>query len=111
MKTRILLLVTGLSLFTVITSLHAQGTVFTYQGRLPVILGLSLSGTNLVLNGSNGLSGGTYYTWMSTNVAKPLNQWSPIATNVLGAGGNFTITITNTVNPTVPQRFYILQLQ
>ena len=77
----------------------------------PTIVGISLSGTNLVINGSNGLSGGTYYTLMSTNVAQPLNQWSPIATNVLSADGNFTITATNAVNPTVPQRFYILQLQ
>jgi hypothetical protein len=41
----------------------------------------------------------------------PLSQWTPVATNVLSAGGNFTITATNTVTRGVPQRFYILQEQ
>lgn len=77
----------------------------------PAFVSISLSGTNLTLNASNGLSGVTYYTLMSTNVAKPLNQWSPVATNVLGADGNFTITAANTASPTFPQRFYILQVQ
>ena len=78
---------------------------------VPSITGISLSGANLIINGSNGVSGGTYFTWMNTNLAQPLNQWSPIATNVLGADGNFTITATNTVNKNIPQRFYLLQLQ
>ena len=45
---------------------------------------------------------------MSTNLA--LNQWPPVATNLLNAGGNFTITATNTVNHTDPQRFYRILL-
>jgi hypothetical protein len=40
-----------------------------------------------------------------------LNQWTPLLTNVLGAGGNFTITATNAVDPKAPGRFYILKLQ
>jgi hypothetical protein len=35
----------------------------------------------------------------------------PVATNVLNADGNFTITATNAVNPNVPQAFYMLQTQ
>ena len=77
----------------------------------PIILGINLAGANLVINGSNGLSGGIYYTLMSTNTAKPLNQWLPIATNVLGASGSFTITVTNTFNIGALQRYYILLLQ
>jgi hypothetical protein len=34
-----------------------------------------------------------------------------VATNVLGAGGNFTITATNSVTSGASQQFYILQLQ
>jgi len=34
-----------------------------------------------------------------------------VATNVLSASGNFTMTATNTVTRRVPQRFYILQAQ
>ncbi|HEY1718651.1 MAG TPA: hypothetical protein VGH42_10235, partial [Verrucomicrobiae bacterium] len=90
-------------------SFEAASTPFSIPP--PAITGISLSGTNLVLNGSSGLSNRTYYTLMSTNVSLPLNQWSPAATNTLGADGNFTITATNAVNRNVPQRFYILQLQ
>jgi PKD repeat protein len=81
---------------------------------LPAQLGIastSISGTNLVLNGTDGLSGGTYYVLMSSNLALPLSQWTPVATNVLSASGNFTITVTNTVSPNLPQSFYTLQTQ
>jgi sugar lactone lactonase YvrE len=77
----------------------------------PSIASLSLSGTNLVLNGINGQSGSTYYVLTSTNLIVPLSQWTPVATNVLSASGNFSITVTNTVTGNVPQRFYILQEQ
>jgi len=71
------------------------------------IVGLSLSGANLVLNGSNGVSGGTYYVLMSSNL--PMGQWTYVATNVLSANGNFTITVSNTVDHNIQQQFYILQ--
>jgi PKD repeat protein len=77
----------------------------------PFLAGVRLSGRNLVLNGTNGLSGGTYYVMMSTNLALPLSRWTPVATNVLSASGNFTITATNTVTPGARQQFYLLQLQ
>jgi len=77
----------------------------------PASMGISSSGANLMIHGSNGLYGVTYHTLMSTNLAQPLNQWLPVATNVLTTDGNFTLTVTNTVSPVVPKRFYILQLQ
>ncbi|GEM_PF-3293214 len=80
-------------------------------GPEPTITGVSLSGTNLVLNGSKGLSNRTYQVLASTNIVLQLSQWLPVATNVLNASGNFTITATNVVNPSFPQRFFILQLQ
>ncbi len=76
----------------------------------PSVTGFSLSGTNLVLNGSNGLSGGTYYVMMSINLALPLSQWTPVATNVLSASGNFTMTGTNVVNRDARQQFYRIML-
>ncbi len=85
--------------------------MLTQPPALPGIAGLSLSGTNLVINGSNGVSGATYYVLMSTNVALPRSQWTPMATNALSASGNFSITATNAVNPNVPECFYVLQQQ
>ncbi|HVU08361.1 MAG TPA: choice-of-anchor tandem repeat GloVer-containing protein [Verrucomicrobiae bacterium] len=90
----------------------ANGTVFSISFLPgPTILNASLSETNLVLNCANGLSGETNVALMGTNLTLPLNQWTPVATNVLNADGNFTITATNAVDAKAPQRFYILQSQ
>lgn len=77
----------------------------------PTLIAITLSGPKLVLSGSNGLSGATYYVMMSPNAALPLNQWTPVGTNVLGASGPFTITVSNAVDPGVAQRFYLLKQQ
>jgi prepilin-type N-terminal cleavage/methylation domain-containing protein len=75
----------------------------------PEISAVNLSGTNIVLAATNGVAGGAYFVLSSTNVALPLNQWTPVATNVPDGNGNFTITVTNA--DTSPQQFFILQTQ
>jgi hypothetical protein len=76
---------------------------------VPGISGVSLSGTDIVLSATNGVAGGTYYVFSSTNLALPLSQWTPVATNVLSGSGNFTTTVTNA--NTTAQQFFILQTQ
>lgn len=75
----------------------------------PGIAGFSQSGANLVINGSDGIAGQTYYVLMTTNLLLPLSQWTPVSTNVPGETGNFSVTLTNAVSPTVPAGFYILK--
>jgi PKD repeat protein len=77
----------------------------------PRIAGVGLSGSNLVINGTNGVYGRTYYVLSATNLSLPKSQWSTVTTNVLTANGIFTLTATNAVNPSIPQAFYILQAQ
>ena len=77
----------------------------------PGITGISLSGTNILFTATNGAAGGIYYLLGSTNLSSPLNQWTPIATNVLSANGNFSIIATNAVLENLPQQFFILQTQ
>jgi alpha-tubulin suppressor-like RCC1 family protein len=77
----------------------------------PVITGISFSGPNLMLTGTNGLNGEILYTLTSTDLAQPLSQWQSVATNVLSANGSFTITAANAGTPDAPQQFYILQAQ
>jgi hypothetical protein len=75
------------------------------------IASFKLVGGNVVINGTNGQSGGTYYLLDSTNVAKPLGQWTVVATNVVntnGANGAFTFTGTNVASPGATNLFYIL---
>jgi hypothetical protein len=77
----------------------------------PVLTSIQISGTNVVLNATNGFAGGTYYVLTSTNVNTPLNQWLPVFTNVLGASGSFTLTLSNALASQLPHQFYILQVQ
>jgi PKD repeat protein len=75
----------------------------------PFITGINLSGNNLIINGSNGVSGQTYYVLTTTNLTFPGNLWVPVATNVLGGDGNFSLTVSNVVSATIPQSFFRLQ--
>ena len=75
------------------------------------ITGFNLVNSNVVIRGTNGQSGYTYYLLESTNVAKPLSQWTVVATNVVntnGANGAFTFTGTNVASPGAANLFYIL---
>jgi uncharacterized repeat protein (TIGR03803 family) len=78
---------------------------------LPVISNLAFSGTDAVLNVINGLAGRAYIVLSSADLTLPLNEWSPLATNVLTVGGSFTITATNALILASPQQFYSLQVQ
>jgi hypothetical protein len=73
----------------------------------PVISNISLARTNVVLAATGGQSGKTCITLTSPD----LSQWTPVATNVLSASGDFSITITNALNPALPQAFYRLLVQ
>ena len=77
----------------------------------PVIVKLTLSGANVVLNNSGGISNRTYVLLSSTNAAQPLNQWIPMATNVLSSNGIFGLTATNAVIPGTQRQYFILQMQ
>ena len=77
----------------------------------PFLASIQLSGTNVVLNATNGFAGGTYYALMTTNLSTPLDQWLPVFTNVLGASGNFSLTVSNALGSQLPRQFYILQVQ
>lgn len=79
----------------------------------PTITGFSLvGGTEVMINATNGQSGGTYYLLGSTNLTTPLSQWLPLATNVILTNGStangFTFIGTNAVHLINPQQFYIL---
>jgi hypothetical protein len=73
----------------------------------PVVVSTVQIGTDLVVSGTNGTASGQYYVLEGTNIVQPLATWTRVATNNF-INGNFTFT--NTVNPGLPQRFYLLQL-
>jgi hypothetical protein len=78
----------------------------------PGTIGITVSGPDVVITGTNGATGGPYVLLSTTNLLSPPNQWTPVATNVLNANGPFSITATNANGPDAPaQQFFILQNQ
>jgi hypothetical protein len=92
------------------TNILAAGVLSVVAGAVvpqPAITGVSLSGTNLVINGSNGLAGEQYNVLTTTNLTLPLGSWTVLPTNIFSAG-NFSIT--NVVNPQSPRGFYMIRV-
>ncbi len=88
--------------------LNGNGTIFSLP-ILPAISSLNISGSNLKLNAVNGVGGESCTVLASANLFIPLSQWTPLTTNVLTSGGDFTITATNAASLAAPQHFYIIQ--
>lgn len=91
------------------TLLSASVPERIFPPRLLAIAGISLSGTNLIVQGTNELTSGSIWVLASTNVALPMNQWTSISTNPM-PGGAFSLTVSNAINAAVPQRFFRLRL-
>jgi hypothetical protein len=67
----------------------------------------TISGSNLILSGSNGLPGALYYVLSSTNLPPPpVALWQRISTNVFAADGRFTNSIP--LGPVIPQDFFLI---
>ena len=75
----------------------------------PTITQLSVNGSSFILSGSGGVPNSTNYILVSTNLASPLTNWTPLFTNQFDSAGNFNFT--NSINPSVPQLFYRLLMQ
>jgi autotransporter-associated beta strand protein len=82
------------------------GVVSTTPAQ-PHITSINLSGTTLVISGTNGTPGQQYEVLTSTNLTLALANWISISTNTF-TSGNFSVT--NTVNPNTPQSFFLLRL-
>jgi autotransporter-associated beta strand protein len=81
------------------------GTFSNHTG----ITSFSLPGNgNVVITATNGQAGDAYYLLMSTSLNRPINQWTPVATNVLSASGNYTFIGTNVVVHGDSQQYFIL---
>lgn len=65
---------------------------------------IGVSGTSVIVSGTNGTPGADYTILTATNVTTPLSNWVSVATNQFGVGGGFAFT--NAIVPGVPQRFF-----
>jgi fibronectin-binding autotransporter adhesin len=91
------------------SSLNSNGTLKIAAGVVsPTISGITVSGGNIVINGTNNTgSGGTYHVLTSTNLALPLASWTVLTNGTFSGSGNFSTT--NMLGGS-RQEFYILQV-
>ena len=101
---------TNCGTFTVLVSAYSSGGTGTYQlSGTGLTAGLQLlsptiSGTNLYLFGTGGGSNVLFILYATTNLAQPVDLWTPILTNHFNASGAFDIT--NLYNPVQPQQYF-----
>lgn len=74
----------------------------------PVITNITPAPPGLIIAGTNGLPGTSYYVLTTTNLALPVTNWTSLATNLFDATGTFIFT--NSFAPVLPQQYYRLQL-
>ena len=87
-------------------TLNSSGVISVVAITTPILGQLALDGNNLLLNGSNGVPGASFYLLGSSNLNQPLATWSVLQTNQFDAGGNFSFT--NALNLNWPQGYYRL---
>ncbi|HEX4122424.1 MAG TPA: autotransporter-associated beta strand repeat-containing protein [Verrucomicrobiae bacterium] len=74
----------------------------------PKITGVSLSGTTLLIQGTNGVPNEPFVLLETTNLAVTPGDWMPVETNSFDQSGDFSLSITAT---NTPEEFFTLQLQ
>jgi autotransporter-associated beta strand protein len=91
------------------SALNTSGTI-SVVGSSSVLqfTSVTLQGNNLVMSGANGTPLGAYYVRASTNVGLALASWTRIQTNAFNGSGNFTFT--NVIAPSLPVRFFTVEL-
>jgi len=91
------------------TSLAVNGTLKVVSAASPPHFNSPvLSGSTLTLSGGGGTPNTDYILLASTNVALSVPNWDRVTTNQFDSGGNFSVSIS--VTPSVPQRFFLIQL-
>jgi fibronectin-binding autotransporter adhesin len=69
---------------------------------------ITRAGTNLIMSGSGGAAGATYYVLTTTNLSIGTSNWTRLLTNQFDVSGNFSFT--NGIQLSVHQTFYRLQV-
>jgi autotransporter-associated beta strand protein len=72
----------------------------------PRVVGVSIVNGSLVFSGTNGLAGGAYTILSATNVATPLTNWTQVGSGYFDGNGNCSVT--NAINFSERERYYLL---
>jgi autotransporter-associated beta strand protein len=87
--------------------LGSQGIIKVLSATVqqPYLSKINVSGTNIIISGTNAVPGQTYNVLTSTNLAS--GQWIPISTNTFSSS---VFSVTNPVNGNAPQSFYRMKI-
>jgi hypothetical protein len=66
-----------------------------------------LANGTLTLHSTGGMPGGAVTVLSTTNLTLPLSTWTPAATGNFDSNGNLNLPVT--VDPTLPQQYFLLQ--
>jgi len=97
----------GAGLQWVTSALNTSGTISIAALPIPRITTFGIVGGNVILSGTNGPAGGTYWVLTTTDVSLPISSWTSMATNSFDGSGKFSFT---NGAPSDPQRFYLLRV-
>ena len=90
-------------------SINADGTLnITGTITPPQITSQVVAGDTLTVSGAGGVAGGSYYVLTSTDVAAPIETWTPMATNLFDNSGNFSFQQTAILDQ--PQQFFMIAI-
>jgi hypothetical protein len=84
------------------------GMISFKQAIPPIITSTVVQGNQIILNGTNGTPGATYYLLSTTNAALPQVNWTRVSTNTFITN---SFSLTNIASPGLSPVFYSLQLQ
>jgi T5SS/PEP-CTERM-associated repeat protein len=87
--------------------LLVDGSIAVIGRPIPTLGGVTLSGTNLIFEVTGGAPGGDWNQLTTTNVTLPISSWTTNQSGVFGVLGNATLT--NEINFTEPQHFFLIQ--
>jgi hypothetical protein len=81
-----------------------SGVLSVVSASGPLFTSIAVSGGNIIMSGSGGSAGGTFYVITATNVVTPLTNWVVLSTNSYDSSGNFSVT--NPISVGTPRRFF-----
>jgi fibronectin type 3 domain-containing protein len=85
----------------------AQASATPMKLPQPSVVGIAIAGGSLVFSGTNGLAGGAYTIWSSTDLSTPPTNWIQAGSGCFDGNGNFNVT--NIINTSEAARYYLLR--
>jgi fibronectin-binding autotransporter adhesin len=89
------------------STIDTDGTLRVVSTAAPHIATVSITGTNLVINGTGASASAGYSILTQTNLLQPISNWILVGTGTTDGSGNFSFT--NGISPTTPARFYLFR--